>query len=77
MSGSLAEESSGSKKQQPAATRHHAMLGKVKRRRFRRPKVSIVLMAGMANTKVTSPKPNDANKTSRVLLPVCAKTVEE
>jgi hypothetical protein len=38
--------SSGIKKQRPAARSVQAMLGKVKRRRERRPKVSMVQMLG-------------------------------
>ena len=41
--GTRAEEEVGIRKQHPAARRHQAMLGKVVRRRLRRPKVSIVL----------------------------------
>jgi hypothetical protein len=38
----------GIQKQKPAASRVHAIFGKVNRRRFRRPKVSIVQNAGQA-----------------------------
>jgi hypothetical protein len=77
MSGSLALKSVGSRKQQPATTRHQAIFGNVKRRRFLRPKVTIVQMAGKAIMKFTSPKPNEARSVFKVLYPASAKIFEE
>ena len=65
--GNLAVDSTGSRKQHPAATMHHAMLGNVARSRFRRPNVSIVQIAGNANRKLISPKPQDARRVAFVL----------
>jgi hypothetical protein len=53
------------------------MLGNVKRRRPRRPKVSIVHIAGNAKTKLTSPKPKDARSEVVKSAPDWAKIVEE
>lgn len=53
------------------------MLGKVKRRRDRRPKVSMVKNAGNANTKLTRPKPKDAIRAFVGVAPACWKIVEE
>jgi hypothetical protein len=51
------------------------MLGKVKSKRERRPKVSIVQMAGQAKTKLTRPKPKEAMRASFSVAPACLKTV--
>jgi hypothetical protein len=48
--------SSGMRKHNPAAKSVQAMLGNVARRRFRRPKVSMVKMAGKANRKFCKTK---------------------
>ena len=43
-------------KAKPVRSSMAAMVGKESRRRFRRPKVSIVQIAGPANTKFTAPE---------------------
>jgi len=48
-------------KANPVIKRKMAIKGKVVSSKLRRPKVSIVQMAGNANTKFTAPKPNEAN----------------
>jgi hypothetical protein len=53
------------------------MFGKVKRRRPRRPKVSIVQTAGQAKTKFTRPKPKEARRAVFRLAPDWTKIVEE
>ena len=70
------EPSPGIRKQRPAASKVHAMFGKVKSNNERRPKVSIVQMAGQANTKLTRPKPNDAMSAVLSLTPASLNTVE-
>lgn len=52
----------GSVLERAAARRHHVIWGKVKRRRLRRPKVSMVQRAGKAKTKLTRPKPQEARR---------------
>ena len=59
-SGNLAPLVSGMKKQNPAASSVHAMLGNVNNKRLRRPKVSMVQTAGNANGQLTGPKPQEA-----------------
>jgi len=53
------------------------MLGKVKRRRPRRPKVSMVQMAGKAKTQFTRPKPKEASRAVSWLAPASTKIVDE
>jgi hypothetical protein len=53
------------------------MLGKVKRRRPRRPKVSIVQTAGQAKAKFTMPKPKEAKRAVLRSAPDWTKIVEE
>lgn len=52
------------------------MLGNVKRRRARRPKVSIVHTAGQANAKLTRPKPHEKKRDLVTLAPALLKSVE-
>lgn len=68
---------SGIKLHIPAASRDQAMLGKVKSSKVRRPKVSMVQIAGQAKTKLTRPKPKEAMRASASLAPARRKTVEE
>lgn len=77
MSGSRAALLSGSKNINPVAIKHQAMFGKVKRSKKRRPKVSIVQIAGHAKIKLMRPKPNDARRHCRGENPPCSKIVEE
>jgi hypothetical protein len=63
--------------QSPAASSDQAMLGNVKRRRARRPKVSIVQMAGKAKRKLMSPKPKEAKRAWKSVKPDFLKMVEE
>jgi hypothetical protein len=65
------------RKHNPVAKRDHAICGNVKRSKLRRPNVSMVQIAGQANTKLTSPKPRDAMRASRVEAPACLKMVLE
>jgi hypothetical protein len=53
------------------------MFGKVKSRRPRRPKVSIVQTAGQANRKLTRPKPKEAISASFSDAPPSLKIVLE
>jgi hypothetical protein len=53
------------------------MLGKVKRRSPRRPKVSIVQTAGQAKTKLTRPNPKEARRAVMLEAPASEKIVEE
>ena len=46
----------------PAMNINIAMNGNVVSKRFLLPKVSIVQIAGSANTQLMAPKPNDARK---------------
>ena len=77
ITGTLALLSDGIRKAKPAASRHHAMFGKVNNIRLRRPNVSMLQIAGNAKTKQTSPYPNDARSACVVLYPASEKTVEE
>jgi hypothetical protein len=61
----------------PAPSRDHTMLGKVAEISARRPKVSIVQMAGQAKAKLTRPKPHEARSAARLLAPVCENIVAE
>ena len=54
--------SSGMKKEKPVKKRKIDISGKVVRSRFRRPKVSIVYTAGIANSQFIKPKPREAAK---------------
>ncbi len=47
--------------------------GKVVKRRFRLPKVSMVYMAGIANSQLMSPKPSDADRADIGLNPPSRK----
>lgn len=67
----------GIRKQHPAAIKHHAIFGKVKSSKFRRPKVSIVQMAGKAKTKLTRPNPKEERRVSRVFDPASLNIVDE
>lgn len=67
----------GIQKQNPAASRVHAICGKVKSNNVRLPKVSMVQIAGQANTKLTRPKPQDARRDEVTDAPACEKTVDE
>lgn len=60
--GTRAELDSSMKNIDPAQKSIRAIQGKVVRRRLRRPKVSIVQIAGKAKTVLTSPKPKDASR---------------
>jgi hypothetical protein len=51
------------------------MLGKVKSRRERRPKVSMVQKAGKAKRKLTAPKPKDARSALKSEVPDSLKMV--
>lgn len=51
---------SGIKNENPVKNRHKLIIGKVVRRRLRRPKVSMVYRAGMANKKLMTPQPIEA-----------------
>lgn len=61
----------------PAARRDQHMFGKVKRRRPRRPKVSMVQMAGQAKAKFTAPKPKLASRAVCKEAPVSEKIDDE
>ena len=50
----------GTQNEKPVKSRKSAMSGKVLRSRLRRPKVSIVYIAGMAKRKFMTPKPREA-----------------
>lgn len=52
----------GIQNEKPVKKRQSDMRGKVKSRRLRRPKLSIVKTAGRANRKLMIPKPSDAIK---------------
>ena len=60
----------------PAASNVQNMLGKVESRRPRRPKVSIVQIAGKAKRKFTNPKPNEAMSAVFSEAPPSLKMVE-
>lgn len=51
--------SSGMKNEKPVKNSIIAMSGKVTRSRLRRPKVSMVYMAGIANRKLIAPPPKE------------------
>lgn len=68
---------SGMKKHIPAARRVQNMLGKVKIKRPRRPKVSIVQTAGQAKRKLIRPKPQVARRAFMLEAPASEKMVEE
>ena len=53
------------RKQRPAASRVHAICGKVKRTRLRRPKVSMVKTAGKAKRKLLSEVSRRVNEEQR------------
>lgn len=53
-----------------------AIRGKDTRSKFLRPKVSIVQIAGPANTKLTAPKPNEARSADVWLKPPWTKMFE-
>ena len=53
------------------------MSGNETRRRFRLPNVSMVQIAGPANTKFIAPKPKDARRAAVSLNPPCTKMFEE
>jgi hypothetical protein len=61
--------------QRPAARSVHIIWGKVKSRRERRPKVSMVQKAGKANSQLTRPKPKEARRAWNSLEPFSLKTV--
>lgn len=63
--------------QRPAASSVHAIWGKVKSRRERRPKVSMVQMAGQAKMKLTMPKPKEARRALYSDVPASLKIVLE
>ena len=67
----------GMRKHKPAASSVQAIFGKVKRSSDRRPKVSIVHIAGQAKMKLTRPKPKEAISASLSVAPASEKTVEE
>ena len=69
--------SSGMKKENPVPRRVHAICGNVKSSSVRRPKVSMVHIAGKAKMKLTIPNPKDARRAFMVDAPASAKTVEE
>ena len=56
-----AVEDSGIQKLNPVKNKHSDINGKVVRRRFLRPNVSMVKTAGMAKRKLISPNPKDAD----------------
>ena len=68
---------SGMKKENPAASRVHAMLGNVNNKRLRRPNVSMVQTAGNANSQFTRPKPQEAKSACFCVYPASEKTVDE
>jgi hypothetical protein len=53
------------------------MFGKVKIKRLRRPKVSIVQTAGQAKMKFMMPKPKEARRAPMLEAPASEKMVEE
>jgi len=53
------------------------MFGKVKSRRERRPKVSMVQKAGKAKSQLTRPKPKEASRAWKSVWPASMKTVVE
>ena len=77
MSGKRAALLSGSKNIKPVAIKHQAMFGKVNKSKKRRPKVSMVQIAGHAKMKLMSPNPKDARRHWRGEKPPCSKIVEE
>jgi hypothetical protein len=67
----------GIQKEKPVKRRERAIKGKVVRRRLRRPKVSIVWMAGRAKTKFMMPKPREAVREERGVKPEREKMAVE
>lgn len=61
----------------PVNSRNNDMRGKVVSKRLRRPKVSIVYTAGMANKKLMMPKPRLARRAEILVNPDSAKITEE
>ncbi len=64
-------------KAKPVISSITAMRGNDTRRRLRRPNVSMVQIAGPANTKLTAPKPKEARRAAVWLKPLCTKMFEE
>lgn len=52
---------SGAQKENPVHSRHNPIKGNVVKRRFRRPKVSMVYIAGIANNQFVTPVPKETN----------------
>lgn len=73
----LAVDDSGIQKLKPVKKRQSDIRGKVVKRRFLRPKVSIVYMAGMAKRKLMMPNPRDADRALISERFACKKTSEE
>lgn len=63
-------------KAKPVIKSMRAIRGKDTRSKFLRPKVSIVQIAGPANTKLTAPKPNEARSADVWLNPPWTKIFE-
>ena len=61
----------------PVISSINAMSGNETRRSFRLPNVSMVQIAGPANTKFIAPKPKDARRAAVSLNPPCTKMFEE
>lgn len=68
-----AELSNGIKELRPATNMVTAIIGRVRRRRDRRPKVSIVQIAGKAPTKFMKPKTQEARRALKSLKPESEK----
>jgi hypothetical protein len=68
---------SGILKEKPQAKSVHAICGNVSKSSVRRPKVSIVQIAGQAKVKLTRPNPHEKRRAFLVEAPACAKTVDE
>lgn len=64
-------------KEKPDQNRNMDRNGNVKRRRFRRPQVSIVKKAGSAKTQLRIPVPIEARRAEEVLYPESMKIVVE
>jgi hypothetical protein len=75
--GTLAGFEVSAKNIDPAQNSMSAMSGKVVKRRFRLPNVSIVQIAGRAKMVLTSPKPNDARRDCLTVYPAWEKMVDE
>lgn len=77
MQATRAFDVEGIQNEKPVKSMKRAMSGKVLRRRLRRPKVSIVYIAGMAKMKFITPKPRDAASADWSEKPEVEKTLLE